>query len=270
MNPLEDDIREVLDRQAKAMHVPQPRRDPASNGREVLNSIPALLDLEDPSERAEPSSRGTKRAVLAGLLAAAAVIAIALLPIRKDDPAGPAAQPSPIVTVSPTVPPRALFVTVDERFVPGTYFVDEVAGSPTPRIFVTFGAGWRNSLHNGAIRKDDVGVITFSSPVRVFADACHANDGDDPGLVTSLDGLVAALSEQVGWVDVTAPSDISVDGYAGKTFQRTAPISFSGCTSGGDTGFRSFDNGGRPGLGVLTKSVRSRPCGCSTSTARSS
>lgn len=89
--------------------------------------------------------------------------------------------------------------------------------------------------------------MTFSRPVRVFADACHANDGDHPGPVTSLDGLVAALSEQGGWVNVTPPTDISVDGYSGKTFQRTAPDVFSTCTSGGDTSFRSFDNGGLPG-----------------------
>ena len=41
--------------------------------------------------------------------------------------------------------------------------------------------------------------------------------------MATLDGLVAALSEQQGWAEVTAPSDISVDGYAGKAFQRTAP-----------------------------------------------
>ena len=49
--------------------------------------------------------------------------------------------------------------------------------------------------------------------------------------MTTLDGLVAALSEQGGWADVTAPSDISVDGYPGKTFQRTAPAVFSDCTT---------------------------------------
>ena len=35
--------------------------------------------------------------------------------------------------------------------------------------------------------------------------------------------------QQAGWADVTAPSDISVDGYAGKAFQRTAPTDMSGC-----------------------------------------
>ena len=47
--------------------------------------------------------------------------------------------------------------------------------------------------------------------------------------MTTVDGLVAALSEQQGWADVTAPSDISVDGYSGKTFQRTAPAVLSDC-----------------------------------------
>ena len=50
---------------------------------------------------------------------------------------------------------------------------------------------------------------------------------------TTLDGLVAALSEQKGWADVTAPSDISIDGYAGKAFQRTAPADMSDCDTMG-------------------------------------
>ena len=75
--------------------------------------------------------------------------------------------------------------------------------------------------------------MTFSRPDRVFLDACHPGDGYHPGPLTTLDGLVAALSEQGGWVDVTAPSDISVDGYAGKAFQRTAPADFSDCSTRG-------------------------------------
>ena len=49
--------------------------------------------------------------------------------------------------------------------------------------------------------------------------------------MTTLDGLVAALSEQGGWADVTTPSDISIDGYAGKAFQRKTPADFSDCVS---------------------------------------
>jgi hypothetical protein len=212
----------------------------------VTGEDATMIDLAAPiatDERRE----GPKRVVVAALLVAAAVIAIALVAIRNDDPVSPADQPSPTVTVPPTVALRALFDTVDERYVPGTYFVDEVGGSPTPRIFVTVGEGWRNSRDQGAIRNDDIGVITFSRPARVFSDACHNSDGFHPGLATTVDGLVAALSEQGGWVNVTTPTDITINGYRGKTFQRTAPASFTGCTTGGDTGFRSFDDGGRPG-----------------------
>ena len=65
----------------------------------------------------------------------------------------------------------------------------------------------------------------------MYSDACHWSDGYHPGPVTTLDGLVAALTEQQGWADVTAPSDISVDGYAGKAFQRTAPADMSDCNT---------------------------------------
>src|SRR5215204_2640528 len=94
-----------------------------------------IFDLATPTATDE-HRKAPKLVVVAVLLAAATVIAIVLVAIRNDDPVTPADQPSPTVTVPPAVPPRALFGTEDERFVPGTYFVDEVAGSPTPRIFV--------------------------------------------------------------------------------------------------------------------------------------
>ena len=65
---------------------------------------------------------------------------------------------------------------------PGTYYVDEVDGTPTPRIFVTIGTGWTNSDHGSGLDKhggsgfspeDDVGFITFSRPDRVYLDACQ-------------------------------------------------------------------------------------------------
>ncbi len=71
--------------------------------------------------------------------------------------------------------------------------------------------------------------MTFSRPDRVFLDACQPSDGDHPGPLTTLDGLTTALSEQAGWINVTTPSDISIDGYAGKAFQRTVPADLSTC-----------------------------------------
>jgi hypothetical protein len=145
-------------------------------------------------------------------------------------------------TVPPTTPPRALPNT-DEQLVPGTYFIDEVDGLSTPRIFATVGEGWGADNNVPVIyprggpgsMKEGGGWMMFSRPSAVFSDACHAT-GPTPyhlGSVTTLDGLVAALIEQQGWVDVTAPSDISIDGYAGKAFQRTAPADMSDCDTMG-------------------------------------
>jgi hypothetical protein len=206
-----------------------------------------MLDLETPSPTDE-QRRGPIRIVAGVLLAAAAVVAIALVAIRNDDPASPADQPSPTVTALPTEPPRALFGTPDEQFVPGTYYVDEFEGTPTPRVFVDLGDGWANLGDRWSIIAPDLGVITFSRPDRVFVDACHSDEGFHPGPVTTLDGLVSALSEQGGWAEITAPTDITVNGYQGKTFQRTAPATFAGC----DTSFapfRSWENGPEGGTG---------------------
>ena len=38
---------------------------------------------------------------------------------------------------------------------PGTYFVDEVSGTPTPRIFATIGVGWSNRSDGWQISKSD-------------------------------------------------------------------------------------------------------------------
>ena len=182
------------------------------------------------------------------IVAAAVLLAVFVLVViaRNDGP--PADQPSPTVTVPPTAAARRLPTTLDQQIAPGTYYVDEVSGTPTPRIFATIGAGWRNRSTSpgwelakggpwlGAARFDeylqrDLGFMSFSNPVAVYADACHWEDGYHPGPVDTLEGLVAALTEQRGWADVTAPSSISVDGYVGKAFRRTAPTDMSDCAT---------------------------------------
>ncbi len=241
-----------------------------------------MIDLETPVPT-EPRRQGPRRVGVAALLAAAAVIAIVVVATR-DDAAEPSRPTGPDRDRAPDPPPRALFGTPDEQLAPGTYFVDEVDGTPTPRIFVTIGAGWTNFDDGSGLGKtgarwygvltsleDDIGFITFSRPDRVYLDACHLDDGFHPGPVTTLDGLVAALSEQHGWADVTAPSDISVDGYPGKTFQRTAPAVLSDCPNmspghmrdpeADGAGLRSWQNGDDSNFGAVTTTNRasSRP-----------
>jgi len=199
-----------------------------------------MIDLEAPSPP-QQRRKAPKRFVIAALVAAAAVVAIALVTIREDDSPSPADQPSP--TAAPTVPPRALFGTQAERFAPGTYYVDKFDGTAAPRVFLTLGAGWANGIDEWAILKDGTGGMSFSRPDRVFVDACDASAGFHPGPVTTLDGLTAALTEQGGWSQITTPTDISVNGYSGKQFQRIAPADVTGCNGGGQYAFRSWENG---------------------------
>jgi methyl acetate hydrolase len=176
------------------------------------------------------------------------VVAVVVLVVFDRDDMRPADQPSPSVTVPPTTPPRARG-NIPHQLAPGTYFVDEVSGTPTPRIFATLGAGWRDLSNDedwdlfkfdadtdaGAPVDESfqyqVGAMTFSNPVAVYSDACHWEGGFHPGAVDTLDGLVAALTAQRGWAEVTVPSDISVDGYVGKAFRRTAPADMSDCST---------------------------------------
>ena len=201
-----------------------------------------LMWLEPTTMSAPHGHRRVTLVASLGVVAAMTTLLIVALLVTRDDVQTPADQPSPTVTVPPTEPPRALFGTPGELLTPGTYFVDEVDGTPTPRIFVTVGAGWSNFIDDSIAKggrggfagddKFDRGFIAFSRPDQVYLDACHLNDGFYPGSLTTVDGLVTALMEQPGgWVDVTAPSDISIDGYVGKAFQRTAPADMSDCTT---------------------------------------
>jgi hypothetical protein len=202
--------------------------------------VATMIDVKilDPTETRQKRPR---RALVAGILVAAAVVAIALVATSDGDDVTPTDEPSTTVTVPPTTP-RALFGRRGEQFLPGTYFVDNFDGTPTAQFFVTIGAGWTNTDDGWGIGKDGIGYITFSKPDAVFSDACHTNDGYYPGPLTTLDGLAAALSEQGGWVDPAAPSDISVDGYVGKAFQRTAPADFSDCSFSFAQPFSSWEN----------------------------
>jgi hypothetical protein len=198
-----------------------------------------VVDLESSTQTPQRQKPPT-RLVVAGLLAAAAaVVAILLVSIRDEEAAPPVDQPPTTVTAPAT--PRALFGTPQEELAPGTYFVDTVDGAATPKISVLLGDGWSNSSDGWSIVKEGTGNVSFSRPDRVFSDACHATEGFHPGPLTSVDGLATALTEQGGWAEVTDPREITIDGYVGKTFQRTAPAEFTDC-SRATARFKSWEN----------------------------
>jgi hypothetical protein len=194
---------------------------------QFTEEVATMIDVKT----TDPRQKRPMRIVAAGILAAAAaVVAVAFVVIRDADDVTPTDEPSPTVTVPPTLPPRALPETNLTRLLPGPYFVDHVDGIPTPRIVFTIGADlWDKSNGEEEISMGDLSFMALSHPGVVFSDACHWENGYQLGPVDTVDGLVAALREQRGWAEVTDPSDISVDGYAGKAFQRTAPADMSDC-----------------------------------------
>src|SRR6266550_4592485 len=57
----------------------------------------------------------------------------------------------------------------------------------------------------------------------VFANPCHSNNTLlDPPIDPTVDGLVAGLASQKGH-HATTPTDVEVDGYAGKYMEMTVP-----------------------------------------------
>ncbi len=191
---------------------------------------PIDVKFIDPSE---PPQKRSMRVVAAGILAAAAAV-VAIVFVASSDIADVAPADEPPTTVPATQPPRALpngdsmeLNGNAQSLPPGTYFFD---GTPTAKIVFTVVAGWEGAYDNlrnsGGIMQYEIGFISFNRPEAVFSDPCHWSDGYYPGSVETFDGLVAALSAQGGWADV---SDISVDGYAGKAFQLTLPAEISDC-----------------------------------------
>ena len=68
----------------------------------------------------------------------------------------------------------------------------------------------------------------------VYADPCHSNDTLlDPPIGSSVGDLVAALASQQGH-QATTPTDVAIDGYAGKYMEMTVPagIEVADCDHG--------------------------------------
>ena len=141
--------------------------------RQVINHKPVqfteeeatMIDLEAPSHTPEEHRKGPKRAVLAGLLAAAVVAAIALVAIRNDDPASPADQPSP---TAPAFLDLAATCTVRHtrravRF-PTRTIVDEVDGV-CDTVDLCHSRRWldQSSATTGRIPMDRISVSSRSA-----------------------------------------------------------------------------------------------------------
>ena len=138
-----------------------------------------------------------------------------------SSPSSPSSGSSPSTSASPRDLPGA-----EAALQPGTYLVDGPFRIP---LTVTTTAGWVGYVGEYGYFAE-VGPIFFLIFDKVVADPCDSTKGlltPQPG--PTADDLASALAAMPS-VEVTGPSDISIDGYSGKRLTITPPPSFSDCT----------------------------------------
>ena len=136
-------------------------------------------------------------------------------------------DPAPSASATSNVIEPAAIVDDFRELDAGTHVVDD----PFP-VRVTFEVpdGWRAWAYTSAasqinVVKPDVGEVSFEIVDNISSDPC-TEELLDPPVGPSVDDLVTALSELDGF-EVTAPSDVTIDGFSGKQLTMTAPAETS-------------------------------------------
>lgn len=185
----------------------------------------------------ERKSRNQRIAAFAVGIAVPVVLLISLvLVMRSDgDPNVPATAPSESVSPSGISGPESHTVTViGDPALNGSYVI-------TMKLLDGYGG-------DDVVFGSDGGQgISIWAVGNVFANPCHSNDTLlDPPIDSSVDGLVAGLASQKGH-PATTPTDVEVDGYAGKYMEMKVPagIDVADCDHGRFRTWISPDGGAR-------------------------
>lgn len=151
-------------------------------------------------------------------LGATAVVAVLLI----------GCQPS--ASVAPSVLPTQAESTVEPSSAAGLPEGPHLFWDGLVRIEVTIPApGWFGEVGGGILIKNDnpdppegAGMIVFDGPLHVYSDPCHWSGTAPETPASTVDELVAALSAQASR-DATAPVDVTVDEYTGKSITLHVP-----------------------------------------------
>jgi hypothetical protein len=216
----------------------------------VLNNVLAEIETT-PRRRSFWSARRfpiMNNALRVGL-AAVAVVIIAFVGYRLlSSPnvagPGPTDTPQPTPSLAPSAAPSVPPLHDGAWLAPGTYSV-RPQDINAPRFSMTVPAGWygRGSgvSKGGSIDPPDgAGVILWGGPFNVYTNPCQWLDSPaSPSTGLTVDDLIAGLSDQA-LRDATAPTDITVDGFAGKAIELTVP---AGLDFDSADGFVACDEG---------------------------
>jgi hypothetical protein len=189
---------------------------------------PGSLDRQHRGQRRRVATKRTTVYALVALLLIAGVV-IGISTLRSDDvqPAGSGSNPT--LAPSPRAEPTALPSGIVE---PGTYVMSAVdpAFDAAYRITMTVPSAYEG-YQGWALLGPNTG-LSFNVVYNVFADPCHwSGTLFDPPVRQRVADLVAALEAQPGR-HATTPTNVTLDGYAGKQIELTAPTDFADCDSG--------------------------------------
>ena len=172
---------------------------------------------------------------------AAVVVAVAAL-IGLNYLAAPNVGGPGLTEPTPTLTPEPTPTTTPEGLLPeGTHVLSDgeaLEGLRTLPITVTIPApDWYGEPGGGILIKNDnsaapdgAGMIVFFGELYVYGDPCEWATTRPDAPATTVDELVAALAAQASR-DASAPVDVTVDGYAGKSITLHVPDDavFSDC-----------------------------------------
>lgn len=189
---------------------------------------PQALERQHRGQRRRVARRRAAVYVMVAMLVIAGV-AVGISTLRSDDvqPAAPGFNPT--LAPSPSAEPTALPSGIVE---PGTYVMSAVDPDfdAAYRITITVPNGYEG--YEGWAVLGPNTILNFGVVYNVFADPCHWSGALlDPPVRQRVADLVAALEDQPGR-HATSPTNVTLDGYAGKQIELTAPTDFADCDSG--------------------------------------
>jgi hypothetical protein len=159
-------------------------------------------------------------ALIAAVVVAGGVFAITTL--RSND------RTTDVGTIVPSVAPTTIPTVTGGALEPGTYALRTLDPDfdASHRITIEVPDGYEGSDDGWAVLKlGRTGQMAVTAWVigDVYGDACKwSSTLLDRAAVSSVDALVAALAGQRG-VRTSTPTDVTIDGYAGKYMDRTVP-----------------------------------------------
>jgi hypothetical protein len=188
---------------------------------------PGALERQHRDQRWRAAKKKTAvYALVAVLVVAGTVIGISELRGSDVQPGGSGPTvPPPTATPIPSLPTGSLE--------PGTYVLSAAPGGSfdaSYRITISVPSGYAG-FQGWAVLGPET-LLNFGIVDNVFADPCHWHGSLlHPPLGPRVGDLVAAMANQPGR-HATTPMDVTLDGYAGRQMELTAPADFAGCDSG--------------------------------------